>query len=95
MVHQQTFKAAIDWMKGNISSLVNTVSISYTNLTNKPSINGVTLEGDKTLDDLNIRTYSLITLSVSGTNATFSRVTTGGIFDITVTGNNIKFLRES
>lgn len=96
MVHQQTFKAAIDWVKNNIQSLASSLQINYSNVTNKPSINGVTLEGNKTSEDLHIEGgggSGGIDIAIEGTKVIFSRVTSGGITDIIIQGTKVIFVK--
>lgn len=94
MVNQETFKAAIEWMRNNIQALVQNVQINYSNITNKPSINGVTLEGNKTSEDLHIGGGSGgVDIAIQGTKVIFSRVASGGITDIIITGTKVKFVK--
>lgn len=93
-VHQQTFKAAIDWVKAHFSELLGTSTIDYSKTINKPSINGVTLDGNKTSEDLHIGGSSGgLDIAIVGTKVIFSRVTSGGITDIIISGTKVKFVK--
>lgn len=45
---------------GNVTVPIVTVSTDYNDLKNKPEINGITLEGNKNLEDLNVNRLSNI-----------------------------------
>lgn len=92
MVNQETFKAAIEYVKNNIQTLIQNVQINYSNITNKPSINGVTLDGNKTSEDLHIGSGG-VDIKIQGTKVIFSKVASGGITDIIITGTKVKFVK--
>lgn len=88
-VDQITFKAAIDWYKEHMD---------YNDAQNKPTINGETVEGDKTSDDYNIQPSVVITglaMTVTGKNVTFHSASSQEetLKATLVSGTNIRFVR--
>ena len=95
MVDQQTFMEAIKWFKKHFSEYG---TKDYTQLEDKPTLNGETIEGNKTSEDYHIQggvTISGLAMRVSGTNVTFYHADSEEnlLRSTLVTGTNIRFVR--